>query len=74
MEELKTVVALATQSFLSFLAVMGTFATICLVIFGIARILRDLQVFLLEKQALNTELEEKKKEEFEWKEDNEECQ
>jgi hypothetical protein len=52
---------------------MGTFAAICLVIFGIARILRDLQVFLLEKQALNTELEEKK-EEFEWKEDNEECQ
>lgn len=74
MEELKTVVALATQSFLSFLTVMGTFAAICLVIFGIARILRDLQVFLLEKQALNTELEEKKKEEFEWKEDNEECQ
>lgn len=70
MEELKTVVALATQSFLSFFTVMGTFAAICLVIFGIARILRDLQVFLLEKQALDTELEEKKKEESEWKEDD----
>ena len=74
MEELKTVVDLATQSFLSFLAVMGTFTAICIVVWGIARILRDLQVFLLEKQALSTELEEKRKEEFARKEENEECQ
>ena len=70
MEELKTIVALATRSFLSFLAVMGTFTAICIVVWGLARILRDLQVFLLEKQALNTELEEKEKEDFEWKEDD----
>ncbi len=74
MEALKTVVALATKSFLSFLAVMGTFTAICIVVWGIARILRDLQVFLLERQAMDVELEEKSKEDSERKEENEQCQ
>ena len=70
MKELETIVALATQSFLSFLTVIGSFTALCIVVWGLARILRDLQVFLLEKQALNTEIVEKQKEETEWKEDD----
>ena len=71
MEALKTIVAIATESFLSFLAVTLTFATVCLVVFGIARILRDMQVFLLEKQQLEAEIDLRSKEESGWEEEKE---
>ena len=71
MEVLKTIVAIATESFLSFLAVTLTFATLCLFVFGVARILRDFQVFLLEKQQLDTEIDLRSKEKSGWEEEKE---
>ena len=70
MNELKTIVSIATSSFLSFLTVTFVLATICIVVFGVARIIRDFQVFWLEKKYSEAELEDKTKEISEWKEEN----
>ena len=70
MTELKTIVSIATSSFLSFLTVLFVLTTICIVVLALSRILRDFQVFWLEKKYNEAELEEKEKEDFEWKEDD----